>query len=103
MLNISGLNFNNTAQIVPKQVNEQTPVTSAVPNFTPALKTCSAANILAYQPAYKADLSMQAVQQKYAEVSQTADSETRVMLSQLLKTGVLLDNNSNDGTSVLDN
>lgn len=41
--------------------------------------------------------------QKYQEVKNVADGETRQRLKALLKSGRLLDKNSNDGTTTLDN
>ena len=64
----------------------------------------SAENVRAYGSAsLNTTLSTEAAKQKYADVSAGLDPETKVALSGLLKSGVLLNNNSNDGTTVLDN
>jgi len=64
----------------------------------------SAENVRAYgTTGIKNSLTTEETQQKYSEVSKLLEPETRVLLSNLLKTGTLLNNNSNDGTSVLDN
>lgn len=51
----------------------------------------------------KTSLTTDESKQKYNEVSSKLQPETRVALSNLLKSGILLNDNSNDGTSVLDN
>lgn len=51
----------------------------------------------------KNNLSTTELQQKYNVVSSMVKPEAKVALSELLKTGVLLNNKSNDGSSVLDN
>ncbi|MGN0014668.1 MAG: hypothetical protein ACI37T_04550, partial [Candidatus Gastranaerophilaceae bacterium] len=64
----------------------------------------SAENIRAYSTAgINTGLSSDEVKQKYSELSSVLEPETRVALSGLLKSGVLLNNNSNDGSTVLDN
>lgn len=48
-------------------------------------------------------LNTEDVKQKYTDISSVLEPETKVLLSGLLKSGVLLNNNSNDGSTVLDN
>ena len=56
----------------------------------------SAENVRAYGSAsLNTTLSTEAAKQKYADVSAGLDPETKVALSGLLKSGVLLNNNSN--------
>jgi len=66
-------------------------------------QSCSYANVKAYQTGINSSLSTNQVQQKYTEVASKLDPETRVVMNKLLKSGTLLNNNSNDGSSVLDN
>ena len=68
-----------------------------------AAQSCSYQNIQAYQTGINSSLKTGEVRQKYNEVASKLEPESRVALSNLLKSGVLLNNNSNDGSSVLDN
>lgn len=64
----------------------------------------SASNVRAYgTTGIKNSLNTEESQQKYSLVSSMLEPETKVALSGLLKSGTLLNNNSNDGSSVLDN
>lgn len=64
----------------------------------------SAENVRAYgTTGLQTTLATEEAQKKYAEISAILEPETRVALSGLLKSGTLLNNNSNDGSSVLDN
>ena len=73
-------------------------------NNTEQKKACSPEAARAYcTTGVSTTLNNDAVKQKYAEVSSILEPETKVLLSGLLKSGILLNNNSNDGSSVLDN
>lgn len=65
---------------------------------------CSAETLRAYQTTgINTALNTEDTQKKYTEISSLLDPEAKVALSGLLKSGVLLNNNSNDGSTVLDN
>ncbi len=67
-------------------------------------KACTAESARAYgTTGIKTSLATEEAKEQYKIVSSMVNSETRVALSGLLKSGVLLNNNSNDGSSVLDN
>ncbi|MBQ2645442.1 hypothetical protein IJG14_07735 [bacterium] len=61
-------------------------------------------NLRAYQTTgIKTSLSDKEDFAKYSEISAILEPETRKKLSEVLHSGILLNNNSNDGSSVLDN
>lgn len=66
-------------------------------------QSCSYENVRAYQTGVNTSLSTEETRQKYNDVSSKLEPETRVVLNKLLKAGVLLNNDSNDGSTVLDN
>ena len=67
-------------------------------------QACSTETVKAYQTTgIKTTLSTDTAKQQYSVVSSMLEPEARVALSGLLKTGILLNNNSNDGSSVLEN
>lgn len=77
---------------------------SAVSEKAEAKRACSSETARAYSTTgIKTNLTTAETKQQYQVVSSLVSPETRVALSGLLKSGVLLNNNSNDGSSVLDN
>lgn len=67
-------------------------------------QSCSAETVMAYRTSgLKTTLATEESKQKYNELSSMLEPDTKVELSKLLKAGVLLNNNSNDGSTVLDN
>ena len=69
-----------------------------------AAQSYSYENVKAYRTTgISNSLSTNQVRQKYNEVASKLEPDSRVALSKLLKSGILLNNNSNDGSSVLDN
>ncbi len=104
--NLSGyVNFGgrttSASTVSTKKVSEQN---SAVGDKSEAKKSCSVETARAYGTAgIKTNLTTAETKQRYQVVSSLVSPETRVALSGLLKSGVLLNNNSNDGSSVLDN
>lgn len=71
---------------------------------TAAKKACTTETARAYgTTGIRTTLATDEAKQQYQVVSSMVNPETRVALSGLLKSGVLLNNNSNDGSSVLDN
>ena len=70
---------------------------------TSSAQTCSYKNVKAYQTGFNNTLKTADVCKKYNEIKAQLDPETRVMMNKLLQSGVLLNNDSNDGSSVLDN
>lgn len=103
--NLSGyVNFRGkttpVAQTTPSKVNNQ----SFGAEQTQSRQACSAETVKAYQTTgIRTSLSTDAAKEKYSVVSSMLEPETKVTLSKLLKSGTLLNNNSNDGSSVLDN
>lgn len=63
----------------------------------------SAENVKAYVPQISTTIKTPEEQQKYTAILKNSDSQTRSKLNALLKNGVLLDKNSNDKSTVLDN
>ena len=100
---ISGLNAaGKTISVKPKkaaEVVQKQEETQQVP-----VKSCSYENVKAYQTGLNNTLSNNDVRQKYNEVLTNIENrETKVLLNKLLKEGVLLNNDSNNGSTVLDN
>lgn len=104
--NLSGyVNFKGNITAASTNAANKTKVPSAneQQNVQPK-QAYSAENVRAYGTTrINNALNTEETQQKYSEVSKLLEPETRVKLSNLLKTGTLLNNNSNDGSSVLDN
>lgn len=103
MVSIANLvNINNTGKPAfdqrtrSKQVSVPLAGSNANANY-------SAENIRAYSPSFSAALQTPEEQKKYDKVAKKLDKETRNVLNTLLKTGVLLDSNSNNKSTVLDN
>lgn len=97
--NIEGLRF---APIAEK--NNKPGVNFAVHNNSePKVSKYSSSNIRAYFPSFSAQLKTRDENKRYNKISKMLDSESQSGLNYLLKTGVLLDSNSNDKTTVLDN
>ncbi len=102
--NLSGyINFRGKTSSVAGSAQTTTPEKPANVDQTQQ-KSCSAETVKAYQTTgISTSLSTEESQKKYAEVSALLDPDSKVALSGLLKSGVLLNNNSNDGSTVLDN
>lgn len=100
-INFKGnVNSGNTVSSKKSAVNTNSEVT----DNTEQKQTCSPDVARAYcTTGVSTTLNNDVVKQKYAEVSSILEPETKVLLSGLLKSGILLNNNSNDGSSVLDN
>ena len=86
-----------------KFATSPTAETTSAPNTTPVSKT-------EYNPVtYKTELTVKTTlatkeeKQKYNELSEVLDAKYRRKLEYALKTGILLKNNSDDRSSVLDN
>lgn len=112
MYNISTLNNFNIYNNMQTQKNNAMSASSAVSSLhTNPVNTCSSAkNITASQVAlnFKANnirtsLSGKDEQQKYNEVASIIDKSLKKDLQLLLKTGKLLNNDSNDKSTTLDN
>lgn len=103
MVSIANLaNINNTSKPVfeNKAKDKQVSVPFSGSNSNAKY---SAENIRAYAPSFSASLQTPEEQKKYDKVAKKLDRETRGILNTLLKTGVLLDSNSNNKSTVLDN
>lgn len=103
--NLSGyVNFSGKTTVSKPAVQKNMGSNTQVQSTEQPQSTYSAENIRAYNTAgINTGLSSDAVKQKYTELSAVLEPETRVTLSGLLKSGILLNNNSNDGSTVLDN
>ncbi|MDD3236779.1 MAG: hypothetical protein PHV37_01620 [Candidatus Gastranaerophilales bacterium] len=86
----------------PLQTKKTATPVAATP-LKPSFSGYSSENIKAYAPAFSSSLRSKDEQLKYNEISKYLDSQNRTYLNSLLKTGVLLDQNSNDKSTVLDN
>ena len=104
--NLSGyINFSGrTTAANSVAANKSVSFGGAETNKTEEKKACTAESARAYgTTGIKTSLATEEAKEQYKVVSSMVNSETRVALSGLLKSGVLLNNNSNDGSSVLDN
>lgn len=104
MINIANLaNINSTSKPTFETKTKSSPATLPLATSNVTAKY-SAENIkAAYKPSFSATLQTPEEQKKYNIISKKVDSKTRSNLNALLKTGILLDANSNDKTTVLDN
>ncbi len=101
ILQLANFNTVNRTALEPKTQSSKA-VTSSYAT-APQLANYSAANIRAYNPSFSATLQTPAEQEKYNAIAKKLDSQSKALLNGLLKTGVLLDSNSNDKSTVLDN
>lgn len=102
-MNISSINSLNTNKNVSLSTKNNIQNGGVTPVLPKAVSKYSSENIKAYSPAFSASLRTKEEQAKYNEIAKLMDSQDRAKLNSLLKKGILLDSNSNDKTSVLDN
>lgn len=100
--NISNINSVNKPE-TEGVTGKSKPVTNSCTPLKPSFAAYSAENLKAYVPSFSATLKTPEEQQKYNVLSKKLDPQNRALLNSLLKTGVLLDSNSNDKSTVLDN
>lgn len=95
-------NYNYNSIITPvkqKDYSDNNSVASSAPSFTSAVTVpINSANIT-----LRTQLSTKEEKNKYKEVTSKLDRNTKKIVNLLLKNGVLLNNNSNDKSTVLDN
>lgn len=103
MLNISRINNSNyvfnTAKV--KNIQAQNVDVCTVPMTRP-----SSANLMAYHPSFtsnKAISNIPSPKKQFAIVKSKLDKNSQAILNRLDENGVLADNNSNDGSTVLEN
>ncbi len=100
ILQVNNLNNSNRATLEAKaKANVAVPISSTAN----APVNYSAENIRAYRPSFSATLQTPEEKNKYNAVLKKADGQTKSLINAMLKTGVLLDANSNDKSTVLDN
>ena len=112
MLNLSGLTVNtNRYNIQPPQLHNTTGIKNAEQTQQPAnhsnplLQRAANVNIPSFGAAntIRTQLSGKDEQNKYNKLSSVLDKKSRKELNGLLKSGKLLNNSSNDGSTTLDN
>lgn len=100
-LNINYASVKNSGVSAAFQGSQNNPVQN---NPLPTVNFSQAPNQAVNQvPAIRTTLSGSKEQKQYTEIMNKLNPATRQNLGMLLKTGVLLNNNSNDNSSVLDN
>lgn len=92
-------NTNSTYEISAPKKQEAPILTAPIPE----IKSSTLTNTATYSPSFCAKLRSKEEQDKYNLISKNVDSDTRTKLNSLLKKGILLNNNSNDKSTVLDN
>ena len=90
--------INSVRNTVSKNPAQENP--NAVPTFTSAQNS---PNLQNPQVQMRTELSGKEEKNKYTQVLSHLDKQGRKIIESLLKTGVLLDSNSNDNSTVLDN
>lgn len=102
--NLTGfVNFKGQADAVKRQ-DIQKPQKQEEVQQKGTTASASSENLKAYTTTgIKSSLKSDDVRTKYSNVSALLEPETRVVMTKLLKSGILLNNNSNDGSTVLDN
>ncbi len=103
--NLSGyINFSGRPSAINSAVEKSAAQKSEAAISEQEKSAYSAENVKAYQSVgIGTNLADKEISQKYNEISSVVEPETKVALSSLLKAGVLLNNKSNDGSTVLDN
>ena len=89
-----------------KSVGNVTQQVQSVPSFTANKSTSAPSNTPAVpmqNTSIRTSLSTKEEKKMYSEVVSNLDRSSKKLVDKLLKTGVLLNNNSNDKSSVLDN
>ena len=100
---LSNVNLINTSNIY-----ETKPVTTSKKALNAANNTCKTVttpSFMSYNPIYISGMTLQSPAdiKKFTEISANLDSDGKQALNYLLKTGTLLNNQSNDKSSTLDN
>ena len=98
--NLNGINTSNIYGVKPAKAKASAGVSASYaqsPAARPSFMSYNTVNVA------KTTLSSQAEVKKYSEISANLDTDGKKALDYLLKTGLLLNNKSNDKSSTLDN
>lgn len=103
--NLSGyINFSGTSSVNAATAKKTAAKKEVSQPKTEAKRACTTETAKAYgTTGIKTALTTETTKEQYKVVSSLINPEAKVTLSELLKSGVLLNNKSNDGSSVLDN
>ncbi len=105
MLNISKINNFPQTIISGNNMKKRTNQNSQVMSCPEDLKPVTSENVLAYYPSFskKEKQTIPSTQQQYNTVNSLLNKETQQLLRKLSENGILTNNNSNDGSTVLEN
>lgn len=101
-----GINSNSVNNIGLRKVytnNKPTEPVAQTSPITPSAKNISFGAISIAPPSLRTQLTTKDEKKKYSTLSANLDKKSKKNLELLLKTGILLNNNSNDKSSTLDN
>ena len=104
MLNISRIN--NSNYIYNKNLQVKTTPAKASSVCTVPMKQATSANLMAYHPSFTSNTtvsSMPSQKKQLSVVKSKLDKNAQATLKRLEQKGILSNNNSNDGSTVLDN
>lgn len=93
--------INTNFNVSPVQIKRQAPTVSAVQNNT--YSTAPSFKGVTPDVGIRTSLSTKEEKKEYKYLTKTLDKDTRKMLQALLKSGKLLNNSSNDGSTTLEN
>lgn len=106
MINSSNISnnfkYNIQSYNADSRIKQKNPLLNNAPVSNP-VSAYSADNIKAYAPSFSAALNSRIDKKKYNAVSKKLDAQGKNQLNALLKSGKLLDANSNDKSTILDN
>ncbi len=105
MLNIQKFNNFPTINHKGNNINKVTVQNPQVHSVPQNLKRVTSKNVLAYYPSFgkKDKKSIPSPQQQYNTVKSFLNKESQLVLRKLSESGILANNNSNDGSTVLEN
>lgn len=95
---LANITYTNATTFTPKAKSPD-----STPSFSSKKNNGTSELTNSYKSSLNTTLRSQEEQKKYNDISKKLDRQTRSTLNSLLKTGVLLNNNSNDNSTVLDN
>lgn len=102
MLNISRIN--NSNYIFNKKTKVQTAPSNSFNVCTASMKKPSSANLMAYHPSFTCNTATSPLDKQQIEfVKSKLDKNSQATLRRLQEQGILANNNSNDGSTVLEN
>ena len=109
MLNISRINNSQLSNIYNNKVNakvsdkEEQAVTSFSNVCTSPISMASSANLMAYHPSFTSNTKQVSERKQLYVVKSKLDKSTQALLKSLESKGILSNNSSNDGSTVLEN